>query len=98
EPPESLVSAYRVRLRRPRLRPRVVTVRVSGRDPRYASAVVELRDAHGRRRGARAVLLLAREREPTFGRWGIPIAGPAISFPLSCTKQTPRPLRDLLCP
>jgi hypothetical protein len=75
----------------------VVSVRVSERDPRYASAVVELRDAHGRRRPGTAVLILKLE-PGVWGGWGFPIAGPAVYFPLSCTVATPRPVRDLLCP
>ena len=97
-PPGSLRIFYHVHLRRPRLRPRVVAVRVSTRDPRYASALVELRDARGRRRGARAVVVLVRERDAGRGEWGYVIAGPALAFPRSCTAATPRALRDLLCP
>jgi hypothetical protein len=97
-PPESLRVYYHVHLRRPRLRPRVVAARVSRSDPHYAGAVVELRDAQGRRRGAPAVLVLKRQGSASKGGWGYPIAGPALSFPLSCTSATPRGVRDLLCP
>jgi hypothetical protein len=89
-PPESVRVYYHARLRRPRLRPRVVAVRVSRADPRYASVLVE-------RRGARAVLVLERDRAGTGG-WGYPVAGPALSFPRACTAATPRGVRDLLCP
>lgn len=97
-PPESLGAYYHVHLRSPRLRPHMVAARVSRADPRYAGAVVELRDAQGRRRGARAVLVLKRERSTSEGGWGYAIAGPALSFPRSCTAATPRGMRDLLCP
>ena len=97
-PPDSLRFYYGVRLRRPRLRPSVVRVLISRADPQYASAVVELRDVRaGRRRGA-AVLVLEREKDTSFGRWGYPLAGPALDFPLSCTAATPKAVRDLLCP
>jgi hypothetical protein len=89
---------YHAHLRRPHLRPRVVSVRVSERDSRYASVVVELRDSHGRPRGPRAVVLLERERDVGRGQWGYVVAGPALSFPLSCTAATPTGVRDLLCP
>ena len=98
EPPQNIWVSYHVRLRRPRLRPRVVAVRISRTDPRFASALVELRDAHGRRRGTRALLVLERERDATRHGWGYTIAGPAISFPHSCTAATPKAVRDLLCP
>ena len=96
-PPESLRFFYHARLRRPRLRPAVTAIRVSRAEPRFASAVVELQDAHGRRRGTRAVLVLEREHDSGRG-WGYPVAGPALSFPLSCTTGTPKAVRDLLCP
>jgi hypothetical protein len=98
EPPGSLRFYYHVRLRRPRLRPKVVSVRISRVDPRYASAVVELRHAPAGRRRGTAVLVLKREKDPSLGGWGYPVAGPAIYFPLSCTAATPKPLRNLLCP
>jgi hypothetical protein len=97
-PPESVRVFYHAHLRRPRLRPRVVAARVSRSDPRYAAAVVELPDARGRRRGTRAVVVLKRERGASKGGWGYPVAGPALSFPLSCTSATPGGVRDLLCP
>jgi hypothetical protein len=90
-PPEGLRSFYPVRLRRLTPRPRVVTIRISRADPRYASVLVV-------RRGARAVLVLRRDRGTTGRGWGDPVAGPALSFPLSCTLATPRGVRDLLCP
>src|SRR2546423_6938513 len=90
-PPENLRSYYHVQLRRPTLRPRVVAVRVSPAEPRYASVLVE-------RRGARAVLVLKRDAGTSKRGWGYAIAGPALSFPLSCTFATPRGVRDLLCP
>jgi hypothetical protein len=97
DPPGNLRYSYGVRLRRPPLRPRVVRAQISQLDRRYASAVVELRDRNGRRRSA-AVLVLAREKETSFGGWGPPLAGPALDFPLSCTLATPKAVRDLLCP
>jgi hypothetical protein len=98
EPPEPVRYLYHVHLRRPRVRPKVVRLLVSKRDPGYASAVVELRDARGRRRGSAAVVLLAKEEHPVEPGWGYVIAGPALSFPLSCTAATPRAVRDLICP
>jgi len=44
------------------------------------------------------VLVLKKEKDPSFGGWGYPLAGPALSFPLSCAAATPRAIRDLLCP
>ena len=98
QPPGGVRFYYHARLRRPRLRPRVLSVRVSTREPKYASAVVELRDHRGRARGPRAVVLLERERDVGRGEWGYVIAGPALWFPLSCTAATPGAVRDLLCP
>ena len=42
--------------------------------------------------------MLERERDAGRGQWGYVFAGPALSFPLSCTAATPRAVRDLLCP
>jgi hypothetical protein len=96
--PAGLINSYfHAHLRRPRLRPRLVGVRVSNVDPRFASVLVELRDPRGRRRGGRAVLVLKKEKDPGHGGWGYPLAGPAISFPLACTAATPQAVRDLLC-
>jgi hypothetical protein len=91
EPPASVRFYYRAHLRRPRVRPRLLSVRVSVRDPRFASAVV----ATGRTVG---VVVLEKDKDSDFGRWGFVVAGPALDFPLSCTDATPRALRDLLCP
>src|SRR5436305_9914921 len=91
EPPPSVLFFYHAHLRRPRVRPRVLSVRVSTRDPRFASAVVETR-------GSPAVVVLEKDKDSGFGRWGYVVAGPALSFPLSCTGATPRALRALLCP
>jgi hypothetical protein len=85
-------------LERPSLRPKVTHVLVSRRDPRYASALVELRDARGRRRGLPTVLVL--KKSSAYGRrqWGFPIAGPALTFKNDCGRTTLRALRDLMCP
>jgi hypothetical protein len=98
EPSGLVNSYYHAHLRRPRLRPRTLSVRISNRNSKYASAVVELRDKHGRRHGTRALVVLERKRDVGPGQWGYVIAGPALSFPLSCTAATPRAIRDLLCP
>ena len=98
EPPGSVAFFYRVHLRRPPFRPKIVSARISRVDARYASVAVELRDPRGKRRGGAAVVVLEKDDHPDFGRWGYPVAGPAVSFPLSCTSATPKPLRDLLCP
>jgi hypothetical protein len=77
------------RLRRPRFRPEVVRSRVLRADLRLASAVVELRDARGRRRGPDAVVVIKQLDV---------LAGPAITFPHACTRATPSSIRALLCP
>src|ERR671922_2934438 len=82
-------------LKRPHERPRVLRAGVSRRDPRYASALVELRDTRGRRRGLPAVLVL--KRSSAYGRhqWGYPVAGPGLDFPSSCGRRTLQAIRDL---
>ena len=94
-----LPAGHRLRLERPRLKPQVVRIRVSGREPRFATALVELRDRRGAaRRDTRAVLLLRRNSGQDRGQWGFAVAGPALSFPGSCSHATPLPVRDLMCP
>ena len=95
-----LPAGRRLRLERPRLKPHVAGIRVARRDPRFATALVELRDRRGvTRRHARAVLLLRKESGQAFrGQWGYAVAGPALSFPRSCSRATPAPVRDLMCP
>jgi hypothetical protein len=96
---ESDVEAYvyaRLHLRRRHVRPRVVSIRVSRRDPRFAVAAAELRDAHGRRRTGTAFLLLMRETRRAT-RWN-ELASATTKIPDACTRATPRALRDLLCP
>jgi hypothetical protein len=83
------------------LRPVVVSIRVARSDPRYASAVAELRDARGRRHPGTAVIVLRREDDPRYVKvvpewWAV--EGAATVFPPSCTGATPQALRDLLCP
>jgi hypothetical protein len=72
-----------------RLRPKVVRIRVLGADPRFFSAVVELRDERGRRRGPAAVVV--------FEQLAVK-AGPAITFRNACTTASPSSVRALLCP
>src|SRR5438105_14449304 len=60
-------------LERPSLRPEVTRIRVSRRDPRYASALVELRDRRGRPRGPRTVLVLKKSSASGRGQWGYPV-------------------------
>src|SRR5438477_2076061 len=86
---------------RPRLRPKAVRVVVARADPRFSSAVVELRDPRGRRRGPASVMVFERIDNDKwslkeFGAWDI--AGPAISFPGACTAATPTGIRTLMCP
>ena len=85
-------------LQRPLLRPAVTHIVVSRRDPRYASALVALRDAHGRRHGFPAVLVL--KKSSSYGReqWGFAVAGPALTFTGDCRRATLQALRDLMCP
>jgi hypothetical protein len=83
-------------LRRPRLHPKVVGIRVSRSDPEYATAVVELRDAHERRRPGTALLILRKEKEPD-GRWFL-VDQSGTTFALGCTRATPRGIRELICP
>jgi hypothetical protein len=78
-----------LRRRRPRLRPRVVRIRVVRADPRFSSAVVELRDPRGRRRGPAAVIV--------FDQSDV-VAGPAIALRNACTQATPSSIRTLVCP
>jgi len=59
------------------LRPTVVRLVVSRADPRFASAVIELRDARDRRRGSAAVLVFERVHGAAV------LAGPAIARPIS---------------
>jgi hypothetical protein len=84
--------------RRPALKPAVVGSRVSRRDPRYASALVELRDRQGRPRTPRAVVVLKKSSAYGRHRWGYAVAGPALSFTNSCGRRTLQALRDLMCP
>jgi hypothetical protein len=93
---------HRARPRRPHRRPTIVRIVVSRADPRFASAVVQLRDARGRRRGSVAAMVFELERlhdkvgGKKFGAYVI--AGPAIAFPNACTAATPSGLRTLVCP
>ena len=81
--------AFHLHLRRPRLHPEVVRIAVSRTNPRFAAAVVELEDRHGRRRGRPAVLVLDGS---------VPLAAPAQSFSNACTAATAAAVRALLCP
>jgi hypothetical protein len=77
------------------LQPRVVRIRVSRRDPRFAVEVVELRDERGRRRPGTEVRLLERVRgDPP---WAL-FAESGTKFEIACTRATPKPIRDLSCP
>jgi hypothetical protein len=94
---ESDVDTYvgrQLRLRASRLHPKVVSIRVSRSDPRFATVAVELRDARGRRRPGTAAIVLKRIDNPDYDVVG----GPAVTFPLACTRATSKPIRDLLCP
>jgi hypothetical protein len=98
-------SRIGVRLHFARLHPKVVRIRVSRTDPRFAVSVVELRDALGRRRPGTVVRLLERVRgkKPAkrLVRWEPPwavVAESGIGFPLACTRATPKAVQDLVCP
>lgn len=101
---ESDVDTYvgrRLHLRPSRLHPKVVSIRVSRSDSRFASAAVELRDALGRRRPGTAVVVLRRIDNPEYVKvvpewWAV--APPAVTFPLACTSATWKAIRDLMCP
>jgi hypothetical protein len=83
-------SAPRDRQRtRPRLRPVVDRFVVSRSRPHFAIALVELRDRHDERHGARAVIVV----DPRGYA-----AGPYTTFPNACARGTPPGLRELLCP
>ena len=101
EPAHYLNLSYHLHIRRPRVRPNVVRIRVSRADPRFSSAVIELRDARGRRRGPAAVMVFKRIDHDAWslkhlGAWVV--APPAQGFPNACTAATPRGIRALLCP
>jgi hypothetical protein len=93
---------HRARPRRPHRRPTIVRIVVSRADPRFASAVVQFRDARGRRRGSVAAMVFKLERiqgkvrVKTFG--ASVIAGPATAFARACTGATPSGIRTLVCP
>jgi hypothetical protein len=73
----------------PDLQPEVVATRNSPSDPRYATAVVELKNAAGERQPGTSVLLMR-------GRHLLAQTG--TRFMVACTDQTPRGVRDLACP
>jgi hypothetical protein len=79
--------------RQRRLRPKVVSIRVSRSVPRLASAAVEVVDRHGRPTPNSAVLLFGKQ-----GRSWELVDGPATSFPNSCGAAVARAVRSLLCP
>ena len=92
---------HHFRPRRPPLRPKVVRILVSRSDPRFSSAVIELRDALGRQRGPAAVMVFTRIDHDEWaaknvGAWVV--AGPGTTFPNACSTATPRGMRTLLCP
>jgi len=95
--PNTIDDFFRGVPRRPALRPVVVKARVLRTDRHYASAVVVLRDAHGRMHDTPWLVVLHGGDRYTPGGWD-PIAGPALDFPLSCKSTTPKPLRALMCP
>jgi hypothetical protein len=73
----------------PDLHPKVVAIRTSRSDPRFATAVVELRGAAGERRPGTSVVLL---------RNGHQFAQTGTNFPVACTGATPPGIRELVCP
>jgi hypothetical protein len=101
---ESDVNTYvgrRLHLRPSPLHPKVISIRVSRSDPRFASVAVELRNALGRREPGTAAIILRRVDTPDYVKvvpeWQV-VAGPAVTFPLACTSATSRAIRDFLCP
>jgi hypothetical protein len=95
--PNTIDEYFRGVPRRPSLRPVVVKARVLGANPRYASAVVMLRDARGKIHDTPWLVVLHGGNSYTPGGWS-PVAGPALDFPLSCTRTTPSSVRGLMCP
>jgi hypothetical protein len=77
----------------PPFTPHVLRIAVSSVDPRYISALVQLRDKDGRPHGLPAVMILERARD------GIaPVDGPAREFPSPCAPGRPAGVRSLMCP
>jgi hypothetical protein len=78
-------------------RPRVVSIRVSKRNPHLAVAAVEVLAASGRPIHDTVMFMLAKERGGETGEpeWGI---GGGITFPLSCVPSAAGAVRELLCP
>lgn len=95
--PNTIDEYFRGVPRRPILRPVVVKARVLRANPRYASAVVVLRDAQGKIHNTPWLVVLHGGSSYTPGGWN-PVAGPALDFPLSCTRTTPNSIRVLMCP
>jgi hypothetical protein len=97
--PEYVYPALRRGRRRPRLRPAVIRIAVDRSDPRFASAVVELRDANGRRHGEPGVMVFKRGRSWLTDKPGAnAIGGPSTAFSKACTPATPAGVRRLVCP
>jgi hypothetical protein len=95
-------EARRRLVARSKLTPTVVRARVSRSDPRFAAAVVELRDAAGRaRRGTTAVVLRrftdSRSLALPGGKWRT-FDQTGTRFQGSCGAATARGIRDLVCP
>jgi hypothetical protein len=83
------------------LHPRVARIRVSQAKPTFATAVVELRDARGRRRAGTLVLVLRKIQSKSVARdigpWEL-LDKTAAQFTRPCTRATPQSLRALVCP
>ena len=77
----------------PPFRPSVVKFVVSPVDPRYLSALVQLRDRAGHPHGTPVILILERG----YGQLD-PIEGPAVEFPDACASGKPAGVRSLICP
>src|SRR4051794_14554959 len=75
--------------RRRTLHPRVVRVRVSSADPRYALAAVALVDRNARRHGAPALVVVDGDYV---------LGGPSLRFAGACGADTPAAVRALVCP
>jgi hypothetical protein len=95
--PNTVDQFFRGLPRRPPLQPHIIKTRVVGTGLRYASAVVVLHDAAGHVHGTARLVLLRSGAQYVPGGWA-DFADPAVDFPLSCTGQTPPPLRALTCP
>jgi hypothetical protein len=87
---------------RAHLTPTVVRSRISRSAPRFAAAVIELRDATGRARWGTTAVVLRRFTDPRSlklkgGKWRV-FDQTGTRFRGSCGLRTSQGIRDLICP